>query len=119
MIPHIRQSLDEAGEKGRLEHFGSPIIQKPFAALMKAGNADAKPDEIDWRAVACNWELPIEGLDTRMPPRDTNRPSCSAQCKQCGHLWYTRAKRPRCSRCGTTHIELFQRANPGEEMAKC
>lgn len=37
----------------------SPHIQQQFAEIMRAGNADAMPDEIDWNAIVANWELPF------------------------------------------------------------
>lgn len=30
-----------------------------FALVMQAGNADAKPEEIEWRRVIAQWELPF------------------------------------------------------------
>ena len=35
-----------------------PQVQAIFAQILAAGNADAKPDEIDWLEVAANWDLP-------------------------------------------------------------
>jgi len=39
----------------RLEH-----IQQQFAGIMRAGFADASPDEIDWEAIITNWDLPFK-----------------------------------------------------------
>lgn len=39
----------------RLEH-----IQQQFTEIMRAGFADAKPDEIDWEAIITNWDLPFK-----------------------------------------------------------
>jgi len=39
----------------RLEH-----IQQQFIGIMRAGNADANPDEINWEAVITNWDLPFK-----------------------------------------------------------
>ena len=39
----------------RLEH-----MQEQFAGIMKAGNADANPDEIDWLEIIWNWDLPFK-----------------------------------------------------------
>ncbi|MBA7676117.1 hypothetical protein ES703_84358 [subsurface metagenome] len=36
-----------------------PHIQTVFADIMKAGFADANPDEIDWQRIVDNWELPF------------------------------------------------------------
>lgn len=37
----------------------NPVIQRGFAEVMKAGNADATPEEINWQRVVDNWGLPI------------------------------------------------------------
>ncbi len=34
-------------------------IQDVFVGIMKAGFADANPDEIDWQRIVDNWELPF------------------------------------------------------------
>ena len=39
----------------RLEH-----IQQQFTGIMRAGGADANPDEINWEAIIENWDLPFE-----------------------------------------------------------
>lgn len=36
-----------------------PHIQELFANIMKAGFADAKPEEIDWDLIVENWYLPF------------------------------------------------------------
>jgi len=36
-----------------------PRVQEQFAKVMQAGNADLKPDEINWQRVHDNWELPF------------------------------------------------------------
>ena len=36
-----------------------PHIQTLFAGIMKAGFADANPDEINWQRIVDNWELPF------------------------------------------------------------
>jgi hypothetical protein len=36
-----------------------PHIQAAFGQLMKVGNADARPEEINWQRVVELWELPI------------------------------------------------------------
>ena len=36
-----------------------PHIQEQFAGIMKSRCSDALPDEIDWRAIIDNWELPF------------------------------------------------------------
>lgn len=40
-------------------------IQDVFVGIMKAGFADANPDEIDWQRIVDNWELPFsKGVKT-------------------------------------------------------
>ena len=34
-------------------------VQARFARLLQAGNADAKPTEINWQVVYDNWDLPF------------------------------------------------------------
>ena len=47
--------LAQSGSKA-LAH---PHIQEQFAAIMRAGPADALPDEIDWDLIIENWDLPF------------------------------------------------------------
>ena len=35
-----------------------PYLQDQFISIMKVGNADAVPDEINWQAIVDNWDLP-------------------------------------------------------------
>jgi hypothetical protein len=37
----------------------APHVQQQFARVMKAGNADATPEEINWQRVVENWNLPF------------------------------------------------------------
>jgi len=37
----------------------APHVQQQFARVMKAGNADAQPEEINWQRVVENWNLPF------------------------------------------------------------
>ena len=37
-----------------------PHIQEQFTGIMRAGLADATPDEIDWEAIIANWDLPFK-----------------------------------------------------------
>lgn len=37
--------------------FSLPHVQEQFAAVMKAGHADARPDEINWERVIELWDL--------------------------------------------------------------
>jgi len=39
----------------RFEH-----VQQQFTDIMRAGGADANPDEIDWEAIIDNWDLPFK-----------------------------------------------------------
>ena len=36
-----------------------PRVQAQFAVLMKTGNTDAKPEELNWQRIHGNWELPF------------------------------------------------------------
>ena len=65
--PNIQ--LAEAGPKLLL----IPFIQTVFTKIMKAGFADAVPDEIDWQVIVDNWELPF---------RNKVKPSASNPCSQ-------------------------------------
>ncbi len=35
-------------------------VQTQFAKLMLTGNADARPEEINWQRVHDNWDLPFQ-----------------------------------------------------------
>jgi len=50
-----------------------PHIQELFAEIMKAGFADANPDEVDWQLIVDNWDLPF--------PKKV-KPSASNPCSQ-------------------------------------
>lgn len=58
-------SLDVISSSGRgakpfdPECLRLPHIQEQFIAVMAAGKADARPDEIDWLEVIANWHLPF------------------------------------------------------------
>jgi hypothetical protein len=47
--------LAKSGPKG----LAMAHIQGQFAEIMRAGLADAMPDEINWAAIIENWELPF------------------------------------------------------------
>lgn len=49
--------LSEILEKRGPEVLRSPHVQAQFALMMASGNADMRPEEIDWDAVIANWEL--------------------------------------------------------------
>jgi hypothetical protein len=38
-----------------------PRVAVQFAAVLEAGGSDARPDEVDWRSVVANWDLPFPG----------------------------------------------------------
>lgn len=50
-----------------------PHIQEVFTGIMKAGFADAVPQEINWQLIVDNWELPF---------RKKVKPSASNPCSQ-------------------------------------
>jgi hypothetical protein len=37
----------------------APHVQAQFGKLMQAGNADAKPEELRWKRIVANWNLPF------------------------------------------------------------
>ena len=37
-----------------------PHVQQQFVAVMRANQADAQPEEIDWEHVIKNWDLPFK-----------------------------------------------------------
>jgi hypothetical protein len=47
-----------------------PHIREQFAAIMLAGNADAKPDEINWNLMVENWDLPFPKASAKRHVRD-------------------------------------------------
>lgn len=51
-----------------------PQIQEQFAAIMKAGNADMNPEEINWQLVVDNWNLPLK---VKASPTNPHRPGDS------------------------------------------
>lgn len=57
----------------------SSHVQEQFAEIMRAGLADAVPDEIDWERVVRNWDLPFErsprpsATNPHTPTRRTRR----------------------------------------------
>jgi hypothetical protein len=36
-----------------------PHVRDQFAAVLAAGLADARPDELDWDRIIANWDLPL------------------------------------------------------------
>ena len=46
-----------------------PHIQEQFAGIMRAGMADAMPDEIGWELIVENWDLPFP---KKIKPSATN-----------------------------------------------
>ena len=43
------------------EHLLLPHVREQFIVIMRVGNADAKPDEINWQKLVDEWDLPIPG----------------------------------------------------------
>lgn len=54
-VNQILAGMRNPAETLRLEH-----IQQQFEGIMRAGNADALPDEINWEAIIYNWDLPFK-----------------------------------------------------------
>jgi len=46
-----------------------PWVREQFAAIMRAGSADAEADEINWNLIVENWDLPFPN---KMKPSATN-----------------------------------------------
>jgi hypothetical protein len=38
----------------------APHVQAQFVRVMQAGDADARPEQIDWEKVVDNWSLPFK-----------------------------------------------------------
>lgn len=51
----LAETLAQTGPEALL----APHVQAQFAAMLRAGNADAAADEINWRRVVENWSLPV------------------------------------------------------------
>lgn len=49
-----------------------PRVQQQFARVMQSGNADAKPEEINWQRIHDNWELPFANV-RKSKKRSVNR----------------------------------------------
>jgi len=45
-----------------------PHIQEQFVVIMRSGNADMIPEEIDWELVVKNWALPLKVKTSPMNP---------------------------------------------------
>ena len=52
-----KTAIRPLSERGRAM-LAQPHVQAQFAAIMRAGQADAQAEEIDWTRVVDNWELP-------------------------------------------------------------
>jgi hypothetical protein len=67
-VTGILKTIMGEGDKHRAGWFSAftveglrlPHVQERVIALLKAGNADLRPDEIDWDEVIANWNLPVE-----------------------------------------------------------
>lgn len=53
-VPHIKHSIDNKRDLLLWD-----VMQIQFAQLMQMGNADAKPEEVNWQHVHDCWELPF------------------------------------------------------------
>ncbi len=53
----LAQAMDmnPAGKQMLLD----PRVQQQFGGIMQTGNADAKPEEINWQRVYDNWDMPF------------------------------------------------------------
>jgi hypothetical protein len=49
-----------------------PHLQQQFADILKSGFSDAKPDEINWRQIVDNWDLPFPNKIKRSPMNPMN-----------------------------------------------
>jgi hypothetical protein len=47
----------------------APHVQQQFTRLMVAGNADAKPGELNWQRIVDNWELSFKKQSRRRRQR--------------------------------------------------
>lgn len=56
-FPHLME-LMMSNPTGK-EMLLAPHVQQQFARMMQAGNADLKPEEINWQRVHDNWDLPF------------------------------------------------------------
>ncbi len=66
------KGLAVIGDRSRFEKkpfdpecFRLPHVQVQFAQILTTGNADTKPEEIDWLEVIANWHLPFPKLRRR------------------------------------------------------
>lgn len=66
-LPATQLGIERAGGIGPL--LAAPHIRQGILAMMRTGNADVGPEEIDWERIARNWELP----DARVPGRKGGR----------------------------------------------
>ena len=54
-MPPLSELLEVQGPQVLL----NPIVQQQVARILASGQADARPEEIDWARVVENWELPL------------------------------------------------------------
>lgn len=53
--PVLSEVLSRVGPQALL----MPAAREQFARLMRTGNADANPGELDWERIVANWDLPL------------------------------------------------------------
>jgi len=49
-----------------------PHMHKEFAGILQSGFSDAKPEEINWRKIIDNWDLPFRNKIKRSPMNPMN-----------------------------------------------
>jgi len=101
-------------------------IQKQFVEIMKISFADAKPDEIDWKRIVENWELPFphKMKPSLMNPVSQKELDGIASGKRPGIGDFTESKKARLLReCGgcITSFEQINELEPGlgDELKRC
>lgn len=60
-LPTVSEVLAVRGPEVLLD----PIVQAQFGRILASGQADARPEEIDWARVVENWALPIASEQRR------------------------------------------------------
>lgn len=58
-----------AGSRNGATALLAPHVQAQFAAVMRAANADARPEEIDWGHVVEHWDLPFPARPSKAKAR--------------------------------------------------
>jgi len=102
-----------------------PHIRVVFSDIMRAGFADAVPDEIDWQLIVDNWELPFRNKvkATTINPCDQEELDAVAAGTRPGLGAITETD-PRNTICGCEPITSFDELNRimpglGDDLKKC